>query len=81
MTTHCNLYKSQYKKAKETLDILISHRTEIELKLELDPISPIFHKELRTTNLEIKITKNELEQAESDVKDCELKYNLPAAQL
>ena len=80
MDTPCKLYKSQYKKAKETLDILTSHRFEIELKLESDPISPILHKELRTVNLEIRITKNELEQAESDIKECELKYNLPKTQ-
>jgi len=77
MDAPCNLYKSQYKKAKETLDILMSHRAEIELKLESDPISPDFHKELRTVNLEIRITQNELEQAESDIKECELQYSLP----
>lgn len=80
MNTPCNLYKSQYKKAIETLDILISQRTEIELKLESDPISPNLHKELRTVNLEIKITRNELEQAESDIEECELKYSLPKTQ-
>lgn len=75
MNTPCNLYKSQYKKAKETLDILTSHRFEIELKLKSDAINPALHKELRTVNLEIRITKNELEQAESDIKECELKYS------
>ncbi|MGO4818803.1 hypothetical protein [Flavobacterium sp. W22_SRS_FP1] len=73
MTTSYNLYKSQYKKAKETLDVLIINRTKIELKLESDPINPNLHKELRNVILDIKITRNELEQAESDVKQCELK--------
>jgi outer membrane protein TolC len=72
MTTSYNLYKSQYKKAKETLDVLINNRTKIELKLESDPISSNLHKELRNVILDIKITQNELEQAESDVKQCEL---------
>jgi outer membrane protein TolC len=72
MTTSYNLYKSQYKKAKETLDVLINNRTKIELKLESDPISSTLHKELRNVILDIKITQNELEQAESDVKQCEL---------
>jgi len=72
MTTDCNLYKSQYKKAKETLDVLIKNRTEIELKLESDPINPYLHKKLRNVNLDIKITQNELEQAESDIRQCEL---------
>lgn len=76
LTSHCNLYKSQYKKAKETLDILTTHRAGIELKLASDPISPNLHKELRTVNLEIRITQNELEQAESDVKECELQYDM-----
>jgi len=73
MTTSYNLYKSQYKKAKETLDVLIINRTKIELKLESDHINPSLHKELRNVILDIKITRNELEQAESDVKQCELK--------
>jgi outer membrane protein TolC len=72
MTTSYNLYKSQYKKAKETLDVLINNRTKIELKLESDPISSNLHKELRNVILDIKITQNELEQAESDVKQYEL---------
>jgi outer membrane protein TolC len=72
MTTSYNLYKAQYKKAKETLDVLINNRTKIELKLESDPISSTLHKELRNVILDIKITQNELEQAESDVKQFEL---------
>ncbi|MFQ3172987.1 MAG: hypothetical protein ACI9WT_000063 [Flavobacterium sp.] len=80
MTTPCNLYKSQYKKAKETLGVLITYRAEIELQLQSDSINPSLHKDLRTVNLEIRITQNELEQAESDIKECELQYHLPKAQ-
>lgn len=76
MTTRYNLYKSQYKKAKETLDILLIDKSNIELKLLTDPISSNLHKELRTVNLEIRITENELEQAECDLKECELQYSL-----
>ncbi|WP_413998008.1 hypothetical protein ACMDB5_09425 [Flavobacterium sp. W1B] len=76
MDDPCSLYKSQCKKAKETLDQLLAQKTDIDLKLESDPISAALHKELRTVNLDIKITLNELEHAESSLQDCEVKYNL-----
>ncbi len=59
------LYQSQYKKAKETLDILEKQRAQIDFNLQSNPICSILHKELRTINLDIKITANELEHAES----------------
>lgn len=76
MNDPCSLYRSQYKKAKETLEQLLVQKAEIDLKLESNPISASLHKELRTINLEIKITQNELEHAESNIEDCELKHNL-----
>lgn len=76
MDDPCRLYKSQYKKAKETLDVLLAQKAEIDFKLETNPISASLHKDLRTINLEIKITQNELEHAESSIQDCELKHNL-----
>jgi hypothetical protein len=76
MINTCNLYKSQYKKAKETLDLLTLQRAEIDFKLLSNPISAILHKELRDKILDIKITSNELEQAESDIKDCESRHNI-----
>ncbi len=68
MTNFYNLYQAQYKKAKETLEVLEKQRAEINLKLENDPISAVLHKDLRTVNLEIKITLNEIEQAEEDIE-------------
>lgn len=65
------LYQSQYKKAKETLDILEKQRAQIDFNLQSNPICSILHKELRTINLDIKITANELEHAESAI----VKYN------
>ena len=76
MTDHCHLYKSQHKKAKETLDILLVQKAEIDFKLESNPICPHLHKELRTVNLDIKITLNEIEHTEECIQKCELKYNL-----
>jgi hypothetical protein len=69
--TH-NLYKRQYKKAKETLEILVKQKAEIDSKLESDPICSHLHKELRTVNLDIKITLNEIEHTESYVHRYEL---------
>jgi hypothetical protein len=70
-----NLYKSQYKKAKEALEILEEQRAEINLKLEYDTSSATLHKELRTVNMDIRITLNEIEHAESCIQRYESKYN------
>jgi hypothetical protein len=75
MDDPCSLYKSQYKKAKETLEILEKQKAQINLNLEPNPISSTLHKELRTVNLDIRITLNEMEHAESNIHECELKYN------
>lgn len=76
MEDPCILYKSQFKKAKETLDILERQRAKIDLSLLSNPICSVLHKELRTLNLDIKITENELEHAEGHIKNCMMKYNL-----
>ena len=73
MTDPCNLFKSQYKKAKETLEILEKEKSRIDFDLQSNPICSVLHKELRTVNLDIKITVNEMEHAESDIQKCELK--------
>jgi len=75
MNSPCNLFKSQYKKAKETLDILLIQKAEINLKLESNFSSATLHKELRTVNMDIKITENEMEHAEYRMQECESKYN------
>lgn len=75
MKDPCNLFKSQYKKAKETLVILEEQKAEINLKLESNASSATLHKELRTVNMDIRITLNEMEHAESCIAKCELKYN------
>ena len=63
----CKLYQSQYKKAKETLDMLQKQRDLIDLNLNSNPSCSTLHKELRTINLNIKITENEMEHAESAI--------------
>lgn len=75
MNAHCNQFKSQYKKAKETLDILLIQKAEINHKLESNFSSATLHKELRTVNMDIKITENEMEHAEFRILECESKYN------
>jgi hypothetical protein len=74
MTDPCNLFKSQYKKAKETLDILELQKYQIELDLESNPISSDLNKKLREINLDIKITINELEHANYSIDKCEIKH-------
>jgi hypothetical protein len=75
MTDPCTLFKSQYKKAKETLDVLLIQKAEINLKLESNFSSATLHKELRTVNMDIRITENEMEHAEYRIQECESKYN------
>jgi hypothetical protein len=75
MEDPCILYKSQFNKAKETLHILEKQKAQIDLGLLSNPICSTLHKELRTVNLDIKITVNELEHAESGMQKCKTKYN------
>lgn len=75
MKDSCDLFKSQFKKAKETLVVLEEQKAEINLKLESNPSSASLNKELRTVNMDIRITLNEIEHAESCIQECELKYN------
>lgn len=69
MSDSYTLFKSQYKKAKETLDILLIHKAEINLKLESDFSNAHLQKELRTVNMEIRITENEIEHAEFRIEE------------
>jgi len=69
------LYKSQYKKAKETLDILEKQKAEINFNLKTNPACPNLHKNLRDINMDIRITLNEIEHVESNIQDCELRHN------
>jgi hypothetical protein len=75
MNNPYNLFESQYKKAKETLDLLKIQKAEINYKLESNFASASSHKELRTVNMEIKITENEMEHAQYRMKEYESKYN------
>lgn len=47
MIDPCILFRSQYKKAKETLDFLEKQKYKIELDLESNPISADLNKKLR----------------------------------
>lgn len=75
MNNPCDIYKLQYKKAKEILDKLIIRKAEINSKLESNFLNNDLHKELRDLNMDIRITENEMEHAESCIKEYELKYN------
>ena len=66
------LYKRQYKSAKRILLILQKQKAEIDFKLKSTPICSHLHKELRTINLDIKITLNEIEHVESHLFKCEI---------
>lgn len=74
MNDPCQLFKSHYKKAKETLDILEQQKYQIEFDLESNPISADLNKKLREINLDIKITVNELEHANYSIEKCEINH-------
>ncbi|WP_396171851.1 hypothetical protein [Flavobacterium sp.] len=71
MEDPCTLYKSQRSKAQAALDILEKQREEIYQKLKFDESNAFWHKELRSINLDIKITMNEIEHAEYNIQECE----------
>ena len=73
MSDPCKLYKSQYKKAKETLDVLLMQKKEVNFKLESDYSNAHLQKELRTLNMDIRITENEMEHAQYRIQECEVK--------
>jgi len=77
MKDPCEIFKSQRKKAQETLDILQLQKSQIELDLELNPISADLNKKLRQINLDIKITVNELEHADNSNATCEINHSTP----
>lgn len=71
MSDPSKLFKSQYKKAKETLGILTAHKSEINFKLKSDYSNAHLQKELRTVNMEIRITENEMEHAQFRIQESE----------
>jgi hypothetical protein len=75
MKDPCDLYKSQRKRAKEVLDVLERQRNEINDKLKLNESNANLHKELRTLNMDIRITMNEIEHAEYNIQECESQTN------
>jgi hypothetical protein len=75
MEDPCKLYKSQRNRAMIVLEQLEKHRDEINLKLKVNEYDVYLHKELRTVNMDIKITKNEIEHAEYNIQECESNNN------
>lgn len=75
MKDSSDLYKSQRKRAKEVLDLLEKQRAEVNTKLQSDNTCAHLHKELRTLNMDIRITMNEIEHAEYNIQECESQTN------
>ena len=75
MTDPCTLYRSQRQKAQDVLEILEKQRDEINDKLKLNESSASLHKELRSVNLDIKITVNEIDHANYNILECESNNN------
>ena len=71
MNDYASRYQSQYKNALKTYEKLKKTKAEIDFKLKSNPVCSNLHKDLRTVNLEIKITLNEIEHIESHLQQCE----------
>ena len=71
MNDSINGYQRQYKNALKTYEKLKNTKDEIDFKLKSNPICSELHKDLRTVNLEIKITLNEIEHIESHLHQYE----------
>ena len=65
MNNQHTLYQRQYNNALRTIERLRIAEAEIDSKLNSNPICPYLHKDLRTVNLDILITLNEIEHLES----------------
>jgi hypothetical protein len=61
-------YQRQYKNALKTYEKLKKTKAEIDFKLKSNPICSHLHQDLRTVNLDIKITLNEIEHIESHLQ-------------
>jgi len=71
MNDYINRYKRQYKNALKTYENLEKTKEEINFKLKSNPVCSHLHKDLRSVNLDIKITLNEIEHIESHIHQCE----------
>jgi len=71
MNDFINRYQRQYKNALKTYEKLQKIKAEIDFKLKSNPVCSHLHKDLRTVNLDIKITLNEIEHIESHIHQYE----------
>lgn len=62
--TH-QLYLDYYTNAKKTIEVLENEIEQINLKLNSNPSNSLLLRELKNANLNLIITKNELEHVES----------------
>jgi hypothetical protein len=63
------------KKAKEILTRLLIEKAELNSKLESNYSNPDLQKELRTINMDIRITENEIEHTEFRINEYEINPN------
>ena len=71
MNNFTHRYQKQYKNVLKTYEKLRKTKDEIDFKLKSNPVCSNLHKDLRTVNLEIKITLNEIEHIESHLHQYE----------
>lgn len=72
MKDQITLYQRQYSNALRTIEKLQILKSEIDFKLKSNPVCSHLHKDLRTVNLDITITLNEIEHIESHLHEFEL---------
>jgi len=69
MNDRITKYQKQYKNTLNTIERLNEIKAEIDFKLKSNPVCANLHKELRSVNLDITITLNEMEHIESYLRE------------
>lgn len=70
MSISCQEYELQIEKAQETVKILEERLVSVRSKLDKKPEDAVYRRELKQLNLDMKITMNELEHAQSKLENC-----------
>lgn len=73
MSIPCQEYEYQIEKAQETVKILEERLRAVRTKLDQKPEDAIFKRELKQLTLDMKITMNELEHAQTELAICRTK--------
>lgn len=70
MSIPCKEYESQIERAQEAVKILEERLYKVRYNLDKNPEDAVYRRELKQLSLDMKITMNELEHAQSELEIC-----------